>query len=465
MGDQLQEEEISAATIAQLAEVPGASGRRDPVSVVEEQALTRDQDLIPVRHARMSATPFTFYRGAAAVMTADLAATPDSGIHTQLCGDAHLSNFGVFYTRERRMIFDINDFDETHPGPFEWDVKRLAASVVIAGRNNGFKKKQTAKHARAVARYYRNYLLASVELSTLDCWYARIDVDNRLPELRKRLDSSTAESTQKMLKKARHRDSMQAVSKLCWVDDAGRAHIRSDPPLLVPLTELATDRMFPGGGVRTAGEVAANGRALMGLYRASLPEHIGALYDQFDIVDVARKVVGVGSVGLQAWVILMWGKGENDPLMLQVKQAQRSVLADYVPGHEYAGQGWRVIEGQQVMQAGSDQFLGAITGRDIDNHLHDYYVRQLRDGKGSVVVEALGPKGMKTYAALCGRTLGRAHARTASRHAIAAYLDGNEDFDEAITEFALSYAAINDSDHAAMIEAIASGRIEAAELV
>ncbi len=442
-----------------------ASGRRDPVSVVEEQALTRDQDLIPVRHARMSATPFTFYRGAAAVMTADLAATPDSGIHTQLCGDAHLSNFGVFYTRERRMIFDINDFDETHPGPFEWDVKRLAASVVIAGRNNGFKKKQTAKHARAVARYYRNYLLASVELSTLDCWYARIDVDNRLPELRKRLDSSTAESTQKMLKKARHRDSMQAVSKLCWVDDAGRAHIRSDPPLLVPLTELATDRMFPGGGVRTAGEVAANGRALMGLYRASLPEHIGALYDQFDIVDVARKVVGVGSVGLQAWVILMWGKGENDPLMLQVKQAQRSVLADYVPGHEYAGQGWRVIEGQQVMQAGSDQFLGAITGRDIDNHLHDYYVRQLRDGKGSVVVEALGPKGMKTYAALCGRTLGRAHARTASRHAIAAYLDGNEDFDEAITEFALSYAAINDSDHAAMIEAIASGRIEAAELV
>jgi uncharacterized protein (DUF2252 family) len=465
LGDQLQEEEISAATIAQLAEVPGASGRRDPVSVVEEQALTRDQDLIPVRHARMSATPFTFYRGAAAVMTADLAATPDSGIHTQLCGDAHLSNFGVFYTRERRMIFDINDFDETHPGPFEWDVKRLAASVVIAGRNNGFKKKQTAKHARAVARYYRNYLLASVELSTLDCWYARIDVDNRLPELRKRLDSSTAESTQKMLKKARHRDSMQAVSKLCWVDDAGRAHIRSDPPLLVPLTELATDRMFPGGGVRTAGEVAANGRALMGLYRASLPEHIGALYDQFDIVDVARKVVGVGSVGLQAWVILMWGKGENDPLMLQVKQAQRSVLADYVPGHEYAGQGWRVIEGQQVMQAGSDQFLGAITGRDIDNHLHDYYVRQLRDGKGSVVVEALGPKGMKTYAALCGRTLGRAHARTASRHAIAAYLDGNEDFDEAITEFALSYAAINDSDHAAMIEAIASGRIEAAELV
>ena len=353
------------------------------MSVVEEQALTRDQDLIPVRHARMSATPFTFYRGAAAVMTADLAATPDSGIHTQLCGDAHLSNFGVFYTRERRMIFDINDFDETHPGPFEWDVKRLAASVVIAGRNNGFKKKQTAKHARAVARYYRNYLLASVELSTLDCWYARIDVDNRLPELRKRLDSSTAESTQKMLKKARHRDSMQAVSKLCWVDDAGRAHIRSDPPLLVPLTELATDRMFPGGGVRTAGEVAANGRALMGLYRASLPEHIGALYDQFDIVDVARKVVGVGSVGLQAWVILMWGKGENDPLMLQVKQAQRSVLADYVPGHEYAGQGWRVIEGQQVMQAGSDQFLGAITGRDIDNHLHDYYVRQLRDGKGA----------------------------------------------------------------------------------
>jgi len=440
------------------------SGRRDPVSILEDQALTRDADLIPVRHARMSATPFTFYRGAAAVMTADLAATPDSGIRTQLCGDAHLSNFGVFYTRERRMIFDINDFDETHPGPFEWDVKRLAASVVIAGRNNGFPPKHTAKHAAAVARHYRRYLAESVEMSTLDCWYARIDVDTRFPELRQKLDTSTAKSTQKMLKKARHRDSMQAVSKLCRIDERGRAHIRSDPPLLVPLSELAADRMFPGGGVRTAGEVAAAGTALMGLYRDSLPDHISALYDQYEIVDVARKVVGVGSVGLQAWVILLWGKGKNDPLMLQVKQAQRSVLADYVPVPDYPGEGWRVIEGQQIMQAASDQMLGAITGRDADDHLHDYYVRQLRDGKGSVVVEALDPDGMKAYAALCGRTLAQAHARTASRHEIAAYLAADDDFDEAIAEFALAYADINQGDHAAMMAAIDSGRIEAADL-
>lgn len=453
------------AAIVELAEVPEAGSRRDPVSILEAQARTRDPELVPVRHERMSETPFTFYRGAAAVMAADLAATGDSGIHTQLCGDAHLSNFGVFYTKERRMIFDMNDFDETHPGPFEWDVKRLAASVVVAGRANGFTPKQTVKHAKAVAREYRKWLRDSVEHTTLECWYARMDVEEGMASVGDKLDSSAAEHTQAMLKKARHRNSVQAVSKLCRIDENGRARIRSDPPLLVPLSELAAEHISAlGEAAPHPNQIVAAVKGLMDKYRSSLPDHVVALYDQYDIVDVARKVVGVGSVGLQAWVILLWGKGANDPLMLQVKEAQRSVLADYVPAASYPGEGFRVIEGQQMMQAASDMLLGAVTGQDAGHRTHDYYVRQLRDGKGSVVIEALDADGMKEYALLCGRTLAHAHARTSSRYAIAEYLGDGKDFDDAIAEFAVAYADINERDHAAMLAAIDSGRIAAAAL-
>ncbi|GAC67651.1 DUF2252 domain-containing protein [Gordonia soli] len=441
----------------ELAAVPDASTRLDPVEILQAQARSRVQELVPVRYGRMVATPFTFFRGAAAVMAADLASTPDSGIHTQLCGDAHLSNFGLFYTPERRMAFDLNDFDETHPGPFEWDVKRLAASVAVAARGNGFAEEDVRRVTREVGRVYRKSMRRSRKKSTLECWYDHIDVDEDLVRISAKLDTSTAARTRKALTKARHRDSVQALSKLCETAPDGSIRIRSDPPLLVPLREI-----FSGEAEGVAG---AEIDRRLGDYRSVLAPHVAALFDQFTMIEVARKVVGVGSVGTRAWIVLLRGRDLDDPLFLQLKEAQESVLAPYVRGHVYANQGARVVEGQRLMQAASDIFLGWHTGVDDALAQHDFYVRQLRDGKGSVVIEALEPQQMRLYARLCGRVLAQAHARTAGRERIVEFVDVGSVFDEAIAEFAVRYADLNDADHAQLRVAVDSGRVPCRELV
>lgn len=280
---------MSDSAAIDLASCPEPTERADPLSILSAQARNRVAELVPVRNARMAATPFTFYRGAAAVMSADLSRTPDSGVYTQLCGDAHLSNLGLFFSPERRMTFDLNDFDETHPGPFEWDVKRLTASFVVAGRNNVFDDKTNLKCARAVAKAYRRSIAHSVTKSTLDCWYARMDVDELVALIGEKLDTSINQRTQKALKKARHRNSEQALSKLCVIDADGKAHIRSEPPLLVPIHELYPDDVADTANERIDERLHA--------YRGCLQGHVRALLDQFTMVDVARKVVGVGSVG------------------------------------------------------------------------------------------------------------------------------------------------------------------------
>ncbi|MEE3851601.1 DUF2252 domain-containing protein [Gordonia sp. LSe1-13] len=440
-----------------LATGPNPANRADPIDILLAQAQSRVAELIPVRHARMSATPFTFYRGAAAVMSADLAATAHSGVMTQLCGDAHLSNFGVFNTPERRMIFDLNDFDETAPGPFEWDVKRLAASFVVAGRQNGFGEKATRKHAREVAKSYRKWIAASVQQSTMDCWYARIDTQEMITEIGSMLDTSREERAVRGLRKAQHRNSVRSVSKLCTIGDDGTVRFRSDPPLLVPVSEI-----FNGPH---ADVLADRVDQRLRDYRSMLPDHIRALFDQFAMVDVARKVVGVGSVGTRCWVVLFHGARNDDPLFLQVKEAQRSVLDDFIPTQQYPNQGQRVVEGQRLLQAASDLFLGWTSGLDENGEKRDFYVRQLRDGKGSVVIEALTEEEMKLYARLCGRTLAQAHARTGSRLDIADYLAGAKAFPDAIADFSLAYADLNERDHATMLDAIRSGRIETRDLV
>lgn len=445
----------TGATIRELAACVSASDGRDPVDILTRQAANREPDLVPVRNARMAATPFTFYRGAAAVMAADLAATPDSGVITQLCGDAHLSNLGLYLSPERRMIFDLNDFDETHPGPFEWDVKRLAASFVVAGRANGFPDKQLRGLAAEAARAYRRSIRRAVEKTTLGCWYATIDADLVLPQISSRLDTSTERRTQRALKKARHRNSEQALEKLCDFDADGTPHIRSEPPLLVPIEELYPDD--PGG-------VEARIAHRFETYRAMLDDNIRHLVDQFTFRQVARKVVGVGSVGTRCWIALMEGRGPGDVLFLQIKEATDSVIAPYVSSPSFPNAGQRVVAGQRLMQASSDIFLGWTSGLDEFDNNRDFYVRQLRDGKGSVVIEALDPEEMKLYARLCGVVLAQAHARTRSRHAIAEYLSTAGTFSAAIADFAMAYESVNQADHTAFVGAIAAGTLPSNDL-
>ncbi|MFT4125360.1 MAG: DUF2252 domain-containing protein [Gordonia sp. (in: high G+C Gram-positive bacteria)] len=439
-----------------LAAVPEPGSRRDPVEILQDQAITRLPDLVPVRYGRMAATPFTFFRGAAAIMAADLASTPESGIHTQLCGDTHLSNFGLFFTPERRMAFDLNDFDETHPGPFEWDVKRLVASFAVACRNNGFRRKDTTKIVREVARTYRAIMIESAGRSALECWYAKVDADELVTALGERLDTAQLTETRKALKKARHRNSMQALSQLCHIDADGTPHIRYDPPLMVPLDILA-----PGGAGK---QIFTHMTERFAGYATTLAPSVATLFSQYTLLEIARKVVGVGSVGNRSWIALFQGADHGDPLFLQMKEAQPSVLAPYVPEHPFGNQGERVVRGQQLMQAASDIFLGWKTTTELDGTPRDYYVRQLRDGKGSVVVEALSPEGMRYYARMCGGVLAQAHGRSPERRAIAEHLDAIDDFDKAMTRFALAYADITDADHAALTDAIDRGIIRATDL-
>jgi uncharacterized protein (DUF2252 family) len=430
---------------------PGRS--RDPVGLLLGQAQSRVPELVPVRHGRMLVSPFTFYRGAALPMAADLAATPASGLRVQLCGDAHLSNFGAFASPERRLVFDVNDFDETLPGPFEWDVKRLAASLAVAGRDSGFPGKARRKIVLAAAKGYRIAMRQFAEQPFLDVWYAHLDIEPALGEFRSQVKAKKLKEFEKLLAKAHTRDSTQALAKLTTVVD-GRRRIISDPPTIVPIEDVFSNMQ--------ADAIYEQIRAVLGKYRRSLQSDRRHLLQEFTLVQVARKVVGVGSVGTRAWVLLMDAADGVEPLFLQAKEAQPSVLAEYAGRSQYDNQGQRVVAGQRLQQAQSDIFLGwtriANPAEGVDR---DFYVRQLRDWKFSVPIEAMLPAGMTAYARLCGWTLARAHARSGDRAALAAYLGGSDRFDQAIADFAETYADQNELDYAALQAAVKDGKAEA----
>jgi uncharacterized protein (DUF2252 family) len=428
--------------------------RPDPIGLLEEQGKSRVPELVPVRYGRMMVSPFTYYRGAALPMASDLAATPVSGLAVQACGDAHLSNFGLFGSAERRLVFDVNDFDETLPGPWEWDVKRLAASLEVAARGSGFPGKQRREIVAAAVASYRQAMRSFAGMTNLQVWYAHMDVDQMRAQLDAQLLPQQRKVVEKGLAKARTRDSMEELAKLCSVVN-GQPRIIADPPLLVPIEDL-----LPEQADRAALEEQFG--VLLAKYRRTLETDRRFLLDQFRFTDMARKVVGVGSVGTRCWIVLMLGRDDADPLFLQVKEAEPSVLGRFVGASKYANQGQRVVAGQRLMQAASDIFLGwQRTEAGLDGRQRDFYVRQLRDWKFSVDIETMIPRGMRLYGELCGWTLARAHARSGDRIAIAAYLGGSDVFDRAITEFAAAYADQNERDHKSLVAAVASGRIAA----
>jgi len=468
-----------------------AADRPDPVALLEEQDMTREPDLVPVRHGRMMVSPFTFYRGAARIMAADLKDTPVAGLNAQLCGDAHLSNFGMFASPERALLIDLNDFDETLPGPFEYDVKRMVASFVIAGRNNGFSKADTRAVALASVAAYRDAMAEFAQMSTMDVWYAHYDED-RLQQLIKGAVAETAKVEQKDKKakaakpakpakaakkreqadakqdkvlreaarraekniaKAHTRDSLQALSKLAEVVD-GQYRIVSQPPVVVPARDLAaTYGLSPD-------EVMPVIHDQFRAYRATLQDDRRHLLEKFEIVDAARKVVGVGSVGTRAFIVLLQGRDEHDPLFLQIKEATASVLEAHLPKSRYRQHGERVVQGQRMMQAASDIYLGWTKGLDVRRN---FYWRQLRDMKGSALVELMAPITLSYYGQICGWTLARAHARSGDPVAIAEYLGGSDAFDRSILDFCERYADQNDKDYNEFTEAVKSGRLAAVE--
>ena len=455
-----------------------AAGRPNPVGLLEEQDITREPDLVPVRHGRMMVSPFTFYRGAAKIMAADLAGTPVAGLGAQLCGDAHLSNFGAFASPERRLLFDLNDFDETLPGPFEWDVKRMAASFTIAARNNGFSKADAQAATQASVTAYREAMAEFAQMRTMDIWYAHLDEDEVMASIRAAVAQTTAQAkaagkgkqskkdknlekqaktaakrAAKSAAKAHTRDSLQALSKLGELVE-GKYQIVSQPPIVVPVRDLAATYGL------SAEEVDDFIREQFRAYRATLQDDRRHLLERFQIVDAARKVVGVGSVGTRAFIVLLQGRDEQDPLFLQVKEATASVLEEYLPKSRYRQHGQRVVEGQRMMQAASDIYLGWTKGLDVRRH---YYWRQLRDMKGSALVELMTPVGLTFYAGMCGWTLARAHARSGDPVAIAAYLGETGAFDKSITGFCEAYADQNEQDYAHFVEAVRSGRLLAVE--
>jgi uncharacterized protein (DUF2252 family) len=427
-----------------------APDRPDPVEILEEQDKTRAQDLISIRHGRMLVSPFTFYRGAAGIMAADLGVTPRSELDVQLCGDAHLSNFGVFAAPDRRLIFDINDFDETHPGPFEWDVKRLAASFAVAGRDRGFTKTERREVVTTGARSYREGMHKLAAQRSVDVWYARVDLD-MVEEFRSQVSRKVAMRFDKARAKAERKNSLRALAKLTREQD-GELRIISDPPLIVPIEELVPKQRLKA--------VQATLADLVDQYRTTLSPDIRHLADRYRYVHVAHKVVGVGSVGTRCWVVLLLGQDSSDPLFLQVKEAGPSVLAPYASGGRYKHQGRRVVEGQRLMQAASDVFLGWLTAEEgMDGNRRDFYVRQLWDGKGSAQIETMMPDTMALYAKLCGGTLAMAHARSGDRVAIASYLGAGDKFDAAMADFAEAYADQNERDYEAFSAAAEGGRV------
>src|SRR5215207_903782 len=423
------------------AEWAPAPDRPDPVDLLEVQAKGRLPDLVPTRYARMMASPFAFMRGSAIVMAHDLASTPKSGIQAQLCGDAHLLNFGAYASPDRALLFDLNDFDETLSGPWEWDVKRLAASFVVAGRDNGFDATDCSEAAQASAASYRQRMAEFSEMGELEVWYSRVgeeEVSGLLSDAKNR--KTTSNKLSKTVWKARGRDSLQALSKLTRVVD-GRRVINDDPPLLVRV---------PDGD-----EIRVQVNAILESYKRTLQEDRRRLLDRYRFVDTARKVVGVGSVGTRAFVVLLEGRGEDDPLFLQVKEAGPSILESYVESNTYEQHGHRVVAGQRLMQAASDIFLGWFRGTEG----RDFYWRQLKDMKGSANVEGMSPDELIIYADLCGWTLARAHARSGDRVSIAGYLGKSERFDGAIADFAKEYTDQTERDHAALCAAVKSGRV------
>ena len=428
--------------------------RADPVAILEQQAATRVPELVPIRYGRMSASPFAFFRGAAAVMAADLATTPVSGLRVQACGDAHLSNFGAFAAPDRRLVFDLNDFDESLPGPWEWDVKRLTASFAIAGRENGLRRKERQAVVLTAARTYREAMRAFASQSNLEVWYARLDVESVMGEVEAE-DPKAVKQVRKGVDKARSKDSLRALEKLTEVVD-GELRIRSEPPLLVPGEELVGE-----GESRDIGELLTG---VLDSYRDSLAADRQHLLDGYTMRHIARKVVGVGSVGTRAWVVLLTGGDDSDPLFLQAKEAAASVLEPYAGASRFKNHGRRVVEGQRLMQAASDIFLGWCPAVGIDGRQRDFYVRQLWDWKRSAEVESMTRRGLDVYARMCGWTLARAHARSGDRVAIAAYLGAGDSFDTAIAEFSELYADQSERDHAALLAAIDSGQIEAEEV-
>ena len=425
---------------------------RDPVAILEAQASSRVPELVPVRYGRMLVSPFTFYRGAAAVMAHDLASTPRAGLRAQLCGDAHLSNVGGYASPERTLVFDLNDFDETLPGPFEWDVKRLAASFEIAGRDRDFTDLERTRAVLNVVRSYREWMRKLAEARNLDVWYARLDVETLERNLREQRATHQAANVAKAAEKARTKDSLKAFAKLTQEVD-GEPRIVSDPPLIVSAADLAQE-----AGIqfeRLEGVI----HELFREYRETLQSDRRHLLEEFRMVDLARKVVGVGSVGTRCWIVLLLGRDGDDPLFLQIKEAQASVLEPYLGKSEYENHGERVVAGQQLMQATSDIFLGWLHSKEtLDGAERDFFVRQLWDWKTSVDLDTILPEGLELYGEVCGFLLARAHARSGDRIAIASYLGKSDSFDRALAEFAVAYADQNERDHAAVRQAADEGR-------
>ena len=489
-------EAVNRAPLSSHTDWTPAADRPDPVALLEERDATREPDLVPVRHGRMMVSPFTFYRGAAKIMAADLGGTPVAGLDAQLCGDAHLSNFGAFASPERRLLFDLNDFDETLPGPFEYDVKRMAASFTIAARNNGFSKADARAATLASVRAYREAMAGFAPMSTMDIWYASLDEDEVRASMRtmvagtvkqdkaakqqEKADKRTkapkktekraakqektdrqeekeakaaAVRAEKNVAKARTRDSLQALSKLGELVD-GKYRIVSQPPIVVPLRDLASTF----GLSAEQADVAIHDQ--FRAYRQTLQDDRRHLLERFEIVDAARKVVGVGSDGTRAFIVLLQGRDAQDPLFLQVKEATASVLEPHVRKSKYRQHGERVVQGQRMMQAASDIYLGWTKGLDVTRN---FYWRQLRDMKGSAVIEAMEPVTLNFYAGLCGWTLARAHARSGDPIAMAEYLGASDAFDQSITDFSERYADQNERDYQAFVDAVKTGRLEAVE--
>ena len=409
-------------------------------------------ELVPIRYGRMAVSPFTFYRGAAAVMAADLAAVPRTGITVQACGDAHLANFGFFASPERRLVFDINDFDETLPGPWEWDVKRLAASLEIAARDRGFTPERRQQIVTAAGRTYREAMRRLSGMTGLDVWYAVAEVEAIRARYHARFSKTQREKLKKGLGKVRSKDNLGALGRFCITVD-GRTQIAASPPLIVPVRELYSEA--------TLDQVQGALGGLLDAYAQSLPPERRVLLNQYRFVDIARKVVGVGSVGTRSWMILMLGRDEHDPLFLQAKEAGPSVLEQHLGPAAQDNAGARVVTGQRVMQTVGDIFLGWVRVSGIDGQERDFYIRQLRDWKGSFDIEASVPSGLEMYAELCGGTLARAHARSGDREAIAAYLGSSTAFERALVRFSDAYANQNERDHRRLVEAIADGHVMA----
>ena len=466
-----------------------APDRPDPIALLEEQNRTREPDLVPVRHGRMVVSPFTFYRGAAKIMAADLAGTPTAGLTVQLCGDAHLSNFGGFASPERRLLFDLNDFDETLPGPFEYDVKRMAASFTIAARNNGLTAGEGKSATAASVRAYRQAMSGFAGMRTMDLWYAQLSEDDlraaiakiapqglRKKDVKRVKDSKLSTASKgwstrptqqidtevarraarqgdKIMRKAHTRDSLQALSKLGEYVD-GRYRIVSQPPVVIPARDLAAAYGLAAEELETV--IHHQFRE----YRANLPHDRQRLLERFDIIDMARKVVGVGSVGTRAFIVLLQGRDPQDPLFLQIKEATRSVLEDHLPQSRYGNPGERVVQGQRLMQAASDIYLGWTKGVQADRY---YYWRQLRDMKASALVDTMTAAVLEFYAGLCGWTLARAHARSGDPVAITEYLGTDDTFDRSITQFSQRYADQNELDYQALVTAIHTGKVPAVE--